>query len=457
MFDKDFLQKHNAKIQWHPMGHPNDSEANQPTIICKGHGVHIEDINGHRLVDGVGGLWNVNCGYGRTEIKEAIMNQLDELAFYSTFKGTTHPRSIELSHVLMEMLQIENMKRVLFSSGGSDAVETALRIARQYWKMLGFKDRYKFISLRQGYHGTHFGGASVNGNNRFRRNYEPLLAGCYHLDSPWLYRNPYTNEPKQLGEICAAQLDREITFQGADTVAAFIVEPVQGAGGVIVPPDNYLPLVREVCDKHNVLLIADEVITGFGRTGSMFGSRGYGVKPDMMCLAKGISSGYIPLGATVVNERIDEAFKQNKDGFGGIYHGYTYSGHPVACAAGLATLKIVKEEKLPENAAKQGIYLMNRLKSLEKYPSVGDVRGKGLMAAIEFVENKATKLAKSVAFVNQIAQSMYQAGAMIRVSGNLIIISPPLVIQEKELSVICDALEAALMKQDRLVIEPKVV
>jgi putrescine---pyruvate transaminase len=448
MFDKDFLQKHNAKIQWHPMGHPNDSEANPPTIICKGYGVHIEDIHGHRLVDGIGGMWNVNCGYGRAEIKEAVMNQMDELAFYSTFKGTTHPRSIELSHVLMEMLQIENMKRVLFSSGGSDAVETALHIARQYWKILGFKDRYKFISLRQGYHGTHFGGASVNGNNRFRRNYEPLLAGCYHLDSPWLYRNPYTNDAKQLGEICAAQLDREISFQGADTVAAFIVEPVQGAGGVIVPPDNYLPLVRKVCDKHNVLLIADEVITGFGRTGSMFGSRGYGVKPDMMCLAKGISSGYIPLGATVVNERIDEAFKQNKDAFGSIYHGYTYSGHPVACAAGLAALKIVKEEKLPENAAKQGIYLMKRLKSLEKYPSVGEVRGKGLMAAIEFVENKTTKVAKSGSFVNQIVQFMYEAGAMIRISGNLIIISPPLVIQEKELSVICDALEAALIKFD---------
>jgi putrescine---pyruvate transaminase len=449
MFDKEFLQKHNAKIQWHPMGHPNDSEEKQPTIICKGEGVHIEDINGHRVVDGVGGLWNVNCGYGRTEIKEAVMKQMDELVFYSTFKGTTHPRSIELSHVLMEMLDVENMKRVMFSSGGSDAVETALRIARQYWKMLGFKDRYKFISLRQGYHGTHFGGASVNGNNRFRRNYEPLLAGCYHLDSPWLYRNPYTNNAKELGEICAAQLDREITFQGADTVAAFIAEPVQGAGGLIVPPENYFPLVRDVCDKHGVLFIADEVITGFGRTGSMFGSRGWGVKPDIMCLAKGITSGYIPLGATVVNERIDEAFKNNKDGFGAIYHGYTYSGHPVACAAALATLQIVKDENLPENAAKQGKYLMKRLKKLEGYPSVGDIRGKGLMAAIEFVEDKKTKKAKNPNFANQIAQLMYQSGAMVRVSGNMIIISPPLVIQEREVAVIADALENALIQLDK--------
>jgi putrescine---pyruvate transaminase len=449
MFDKKFLEEHNAMQQWHPMGHPNDSEANQPTIICKGEGVYVEDIDGHRVVDGVGGLWNVNCGYGRQEIKDAVMKQMDELVFYSTFRGTTHPRSIELAHVLMGMLEVEHMKRVMFSSGGSDAVETALRIARQYWKMLGYRDRYKFISLRQGYHGTHFGGASVNGNNRFRRNYEPLLAGCYHLDSPWLYRNAYTNDPTQLGEICAAQLDREIIFQGADTVAAFIAEPIQGAGGLIVPPANYFPLVREVCDKHGVLFIADEVITGFGRSGSMFGSRGWGVKPDIMCLAKGISSGYIPLGATVVNERIDEAFKANKDGFGALYHGYTYSGHPVGCAAALASLKIVVEEDLPENAAVQGAYLMDRLEKLLRFPSVGDVRGKGLMAAVEFVEDKKTKQPKGAGFMAKVAEHIYRAGAMVRVSGNIVILSPPLVIKEHELAVIVDALESALIHLDR--------
>jgi len=214
-------------------------------------------------------LWNINCGYGRQEIKEAIVKQLDELVYYSTFRGTSHPRSIELSRKLIQMTEQENMKRVFYSSGGSDAVETALRIARQYWKILGYKDRYKFISLKQGYHGTHFGAASVNGNNRFRRSYEPLLQGCFHLDSPWLYRNPYTDDPIKLGEVIAEQLDRTIQFQGADTVAAFIAEPVQGAGGVIVPPENFFPLCREVCDKHGVLFIADEVICAFGRTGSI--------------------------------------------------------------------------------------------------------------------------------------------------------------------------------------------
>ncbi len=444
MFDIDFLKKNNAKQQWHPMGHPNDSDAKPPVIITKGEGVFIEDVDGHRVVDGVGGLWNVNCGYGRTEIKEAIVSQLDELVYYSTFRGSTHPRSIELSNVLMEMLDVENMKRVLFSSGGSDAVETAMRIARQYWKMLGQKDRYKFISLRQGYHGTHFGSASVNGNNRFRRNYEPLLPGCFHLDSPWLYRNAYTDDATKLGEICADQLEREIIAQGADTVAAFIMEPVQGAGGVIVPPDNYMKLVREVCDRHGVLLIADEVITGFGRTGSMFGSRAYDVKPDIMCLAKGITSGYIPMGATVVNERIDNAFKENKDGFGAIYHGYTYSGHPLACAAALAALKIVKEENLPENAHIQGNYLMERLKSIENHEFLGEIRGKGLMVALEFVEDKVSKKMKNPAYVSKLGDAIFRNGAMVRPSGNLIILSPALVINKHEIDLMVNAIEKGL-------------
>jgi adenosylmethionine-8-amino-7-oxononanoate aminotransferase len=440
----EFLQKHNARQQWHPMGHPNDSETNPPIIVAKGKGVYIEDIHGHKMVDGVGGLWNINCGYGRLEIKKAIVSQLDELVYYSTFRGTSHPRSIELSHKLAQMLEPEGMVRFMFSSGGSDAVETALRIARQYWKMLGYKDRYKFISLKQGYHGTHFGAASVNGNNRFRRNYEPLLPGCSHLDSPWLYRNAYTDDPVKLGEIIAGQLDREIQFQGADTVAAFIVEPVQGAGGVIVPPDNFLPLVREVCDRYGVLLIADEVITGFGRTGYLTGCRGYGVKPDMMCMAKGINSGYVPLGATGVNARIDQAFKENKDGFGGIYHGYTYSGHPVACAAAIAALDIVEKEDLPGNAARQGKHLMKRLKTFEeKFPFVGEVRGKGLMLAIEIVADKASKK-PDASLATKIQEMAIRNGVIVRVSGNLLIISPPLVIRKKEVDMIVEAIDRAM-------------
>ncbi len=437
------LKAWNAQDQWHPMGHPNDSLKNPPLIIAKGEGVYVEDLDGKRYVDGVGGLWNMNCGYGRTEIKEAISQQLDELVYYSGFSGTANPRSIELAHKLIEMTQEEGMKRVFFSAGGSDAVETALRLARQYWKLLGFKDRYKFISLKLGYHGTHFGAASVNGNPRIRRAYEPLLPGCFHLEAPWLYRNPFTeDDPELLGRKCAEMLDRMIQFQGPDTVAAFIMEPVMGAGGVIVPPDNFMPLCRAVCDKHGVLLIADEVICGFGRTGSMFGSRAWGVQPDIMTLAKGISSGYIPLGATLFNERIDKAFQDNGDSLGNIAHGYTYTGHPVACAAGLAAIDIAVREDLPGNAKKMGAYMLDRLKELlPRFQHVGDVRGKGLMMAIEFVKDKETKEPVDNSFVPALYQRILSHGALVRPSGNKIMISPPLIIQQREADVILDAIE----------------
>uniref|UniRef100_UPI00059478D3 aminotransferase class III-fold pyridoxal phosphate-dependent enzyme n=1 Tax=Chromobacterium haemolyticum TaxID=394935 RepID=UPI00059478D3 len=346
---------------WHPMLHPNAMKERSPIRIVRGDGCHVFDDQGRKLVDGVAGLWNVNVGHNRAEIKQAIARQLDELEYFQLFDGISHPRAEELSALLIDMLRQEDMARVVFSSGGSDAVETALKLARQYWRLKGQPDRVKFISLKQGYHGTHFGGGSVNGNTVFRRNYEPLLPGCFHVETPWLYRNPFTEDPEELAEICARMLEREILFQSPDTVAAFIAEPIQGAGGVIVPPASYWPRVREVCDRHGVLLIADEVVTGFGRSGSMFGSRLWGVKPDMMCLAKGISSGYLPLGATVVNQRVADAFAANGDFGGVIMHGYTYAGHPVACAAALANLRIVQEEDLPAKAAETGAYLLERL------------------------------------------------------------------------------------------------
>lgn len=448
MTGPDALRAHNARFMLHPMAHPRQMQEQPPIIVARGDGVWITDVDGHRVVDGVGGLWNINLGYGREEIKRAIVEQLDELAFYSCFRGTTHPRAIELSVRLVGMLQPEGMARVAFSSGGSDAVEGALKIARQYWKLMGQADRHKFIALKQGYHGVHFGGMSVNGNTAFRRAYEPLLPGCFHIDTPWDYRNPYTDDPQRLGEICAELLDREIRFQGPDTVAAFIAEPVQGAGGVIVPPPNFWPLVRTVCDAHGVLLIADEVVTGFGRTGSMFGARLWGVQPDIMCLAKGINSGYVPLGATAVSARIADAFLGDQTGSGALMHGYTYSGHPVACASALAALDIVERENVPENARVQGEYLMSRLKPLEqKFRAVGNVRGIGLMACVELVadKEKRTPLDRKAALPAAVAAQTFRNGAMVRVSGGNLILSPPLVIQRPEIDLIVDALEAALV------------
>lgn len=428
---------------WHPMLHPNEMKQRQPIRIVRGDGCHVFDDQGRKLVDGVAGLWNVNVGHNRPEIKQAIIAQLDELEYFQLFDGISHPRAEELSATIIDMLQQEDMARVAFSSGGSDAVETALKLARQYWRVSGQPDRTKFISLKQGYHGVHFGGASVNGNTVFRRSYEPLLPGCFHVETPWLYRNPFTDDPEELAQMCAQMLEREILFQSPDTVAAFIAEPIQGAGGVIVPPASYWPLIRAVCDKYGVLLIADEIVTGFGRSGAMFGSRLWGVKPDIMCLAKGISSGYVPLGATVVNQRVADAFAANADFGGAIMHGYTYSGHPVACAAAIANLKIVREENLPAKAAAQGEYLLAKLKPFaDKYAAVGEVRGKGLMIALDLVQDKQSRepIDPMSGYANRVAEIARDNGVLVRPVGTKIILSPPLVIGQAE----CDAMVAAL-------------
>ena len=442
----DELKSENALHLLHPMAHPGSVRDAPPDIIARGEGSWIWDVDGHRLIDGVGGLWCANLGFGRKEIRDAIVAQLDELPFYNTFRGTTHPRAIELSQRLVGLMAPDGVAAVHFSSGGSDAVEGALKLARQYWKLRGQGDRTKFISLRQGYHGVHFGGTSVNGNTAFRRAYEPLLPGCFHVDTPWLYHNPYTQDAEKLGQICAELLEREILFQGPDTVAAFIAEPVQGAGGIIVPPANYWPLVRRICDQHGVLLIADEVVTGFGRTGHLFGTRLWGVKADLWCLAKGISSGYIPLGATALSDKVMAPFNSGDPVLGAINHGYTYGAHPVAAAAALATLEVLERENIPARAAREGEYFLARLHAMEKrFRLVGDVRGVGLMAGIELVSHKGsrTPFPRAAPELARVQREAYKRGAMIRLSGATIILSPALTIERSQIDLLCDALEGA--------------
>jgi adenosylmethionine-8-amino-7-oxononanoate aminotransferase len=441
------LKAANARRLLHPMANLKAMHDTPPDIIVRGEGSFIWDVDGHRLVDGVGGLWSANLGFGRKEIRDAIVAQLDELAFYNVFRGTSHPRAIELTEKLLNLMAPEQAGSVFFSSGGSDAVESALKLARQYWKILGQGDRTKFIALKQGYHGVHFGGMSVNGNTNFRRPYEPLLPGCFHVDTPWVYRNPYTEDPLALGAKCAELLEREIVFQGPDTVAAFIAEPVQGAGGVIVPPPNYWPLVRTICDKYGVLLIADEVVTGFGRTGAWFGTRLWGVNADIWCLAKGISSGYIPLGATVLNRKITEAFETGDAALATVTHGYTYSAHPVGAAAAVATLDYLQRVDVVGHAAREGAHFMERLHDIgRRHPLVGDVRGVGLMGCLELVADRATKAAfpRGAKQVNRVAREAYQRGAMIRTSGANIILSPALTIERSQIDLLCDALDASL-------------
>ncbi len=439
------MQERNLNY-WQPMTSPVASRESPPKIISAAQGVEITDIDGHSTLDAVGGLWNVNLGYSCQPIKDAISEQLAVLPYYSSFAGSATDKAIELSHALGEWFKEDGLARAFYTSGGSDSVETALRLARQYHKIRGDKDRYKFISLKKGYHGTHLGGASVNGNAKFRRNYEPLLPGCYQIAAPWTYRNPFDeSDPAVLAQLCANMLEDEIQFQGADTVAAFIMEPLLGAGGVIVPHETFMPMVREICDRHGILLIADEVITAFGRTGAWTGSRLWNTRPDLMCTAKGISNGYFPFGATMIGQKVVEVFESNADSFSDIGHGYTYSGHPVGAAAALATLQQLQTNDVAANSAVRGPELASGLQKLmARHDIVGDIRGVGLMQALELVSDRNTKAPLGKAEMTQVFEATYLAGVMVRVSGNNVILSPPLVIDSGHVDKMVSALDVGL-------------
>ncbi len=440
--DSNFIIANNARYGWHPMAHPGDMQKNPPRIVTAAEGVEVIDIDGHRLLDAVGGLWNVSLGHSAPSVKQAMVDQIGRMAFYNTFRGTTNDRVIELSVALREFFAPEGMERAFFTSGGSDSVETALRLARQYQRIIGQPERTRFFSLKYGYHGTHFGGASVNGMNKFRRQYEPMLPGCHHLPAPYTYRNEFDSEDAAvIARGIAARFEAEIAFYGADTIAAFIMEPVLGSGGVLVPHETLMPLMREICTRNGILMIADEVICGFGRTGAESGSRLWGVQPDMMTTAKALTNGFFPMGATLISGTIAEAFETASGADGTLSHGYTNSGHPVGAAAALATLAAVKAQGVVANAAARGEELRAALERLkQKHEIVGDVRGKGLMAALELVSDRATKKPLDKGPVQALFDATYEAGVMVRTSGNNIIISPCLVVEPADI----DRIEAAL-------------
>ena len=445
MKDANFLKEHNARHLWHPMAHPADSLANPPDIIVGGDGVSITDVDGHTTVDAVGGLWNVNLGYSCQPVKDAISGQLDRLPYYSIFRGTTNDNVIELAEMLKEFFAPDGLTRAFYTSGGSDSVEIALRLARQYHKVRGEGGRTKYLSLKKGYHGTHTLAASVNGNANFRTQYEPLMPGCFHIPAPYTYRNPFNEtDPAKLAQLCLAALEDEIAFQGASTIAAFIMEPFLGAGGVIPPHESFMPGVREICSKHGILLIADEVITAFGRTGSWTGSRHWGVQPDMMTTAKAITNGYFPFGAVMISDAVAEVFESDTSGKAAIGSGYTYSGHPVGAAAAIACLRETERLQVKDNAAARGAQLFAGLQGLkDRYDVIGDIRGgHGLMLALELVSDRATKAPIDKASIGKVHRVAYEAGTMVRVSGPNIILSPPLVLSEAHADTILASLDA---------------
>ena len=447
MKDIQELKDLNAKQLWHPMGHPGDLQANAPTIIDRAEGVRIIDLDGHEAVDAVGGLWCANLGYSNNVVKQAISDQLFKLPYYSAFAGTSNAPAIEAAEAVVNFFKEDGMARVFFTSGGSDSVDTAMRMARQYHRLRGQPQRIKYLSLKKGYHGTHFGGASVNGNQRFRTAYEPLLPGCYHLPSPYSYRNPFhESDPAKLAQMVAQAMEDEIMFQDPSTIAAFIMEPIQGAGGVIVPDASFMKLARDICNKHGIFMISDEVITGFGRTGDWSGARHWGVQPDMMTVAKGITSAYFPVGATLVNAKIAETFESDQSGEGSIYHGYTYSAHPVGMAAVNACVSETLRLDLKTNAAARGNQLYDGLKALQAdFDIIGDVRGgHGLMAAIELVSDRDAKTPLDMRAIKCAHKATYEAGTMVRIGGSNLLMSPPLILTQADVAKILVDLRSGL-------------
>lgn len=443
----DLADAHRRSL-WTPFLRMETLRERDPLIFERAEGVFLYDAAGREYLDAHASLWLANIGFGRREVIDAVHAQMQKLAFFSMFQGYSNAPAIELARKLLELTAPEGMRRVFYSDSGSEAVETALKLARQYWKNRGRAGKYKFISRRSAYHGVTLGALSATGITANRRMFEPLLPGFRHIADPNCYRNefgPQVSE-EEISVTAAEALRKAIEFEGPQSVAAFIAEPVQGAAGVIIPPESYLRRCREICTANDVLFIADEVITGFGRIGSWFGCREYQVQPDIMCLAKGLTSGYIPMGATLCTEPIFEAFLGPAGEQREFRHGNTYSGHATAAAAAIANLNIIEGEKLPENAREVGNHLLQRLRTLEKHPIVGDISGIGLLARVELVQDRQARRAFSPpgtvgAMVQRRAQEL---GVILRNVNDVLTFSPPLILTKGQADRIVDVVDQAI-------------
>ena len=431
----------------HPVSNLRSVRENGPLVLARGEGVYLWDTDGNRYIDAFAGLWNVNVGHGRHELAEAAADQIDEVAFVPTFFGLASPPAIELAAKLAEMFP-GNLNHIHYTSGGAESNETALKIARYYWFLKGKPEKVKIISRKMGYHGIAMGALAATGIPTYHEGFGPGVPGYVHVSAPYQYRNGDGLSEDEFVEKLCRELEELIAAEGADTVAAMIGEPVQGAGGVVVPPDGYWTAVKPILEKHNILLIADEVICGFGRTGSMFGEQTYGFEADLASFAKGVTSGYIPLGGVAVSDEIFDVMSAPDRMF---MHGFTYSGHPVGCAVGLRNIQIIEEENLAGNAAAMGDYLLGELhRRLDGTPYVGNVRGKGCMFFVEFAADKAskTKYDPALNVGGRVQAATRKRGLILRATNDGIAIAPPLIINQSQCDQIAggiaDALEEVL-------------
>ncbi|WP_434983425.1 aspartate aminotransferase family protein [Vreelandella zhaodongensis] len=414
-------------------------------IITHADGVYIYDSQGNRILDGMAGLWCVNLGYGRQELVDAATEQMQQLPYYNNFFKTTHPPAVKLAAKLSELAP-EHINHVFFTGSGSEANDTVLRMVRRYWAIKGKPEKQWVISRENGYHGSTVAGMSLGGMTPMHDQGGPCVPGISHICQPYWFGEGRDMSQEAFGKQCAQALEEKILALGEDKVAAFIAEPVQGAGGAIIPPDSYWPAVKEVLAKYDILLIADEVICGFGRLGEWFGSNHYGLKPDLMPIAKGLSSGYLPIGAVLVGDRVADTLIE--DG-GEFFHGFTYSGHPVCAAVALKNLELLESERVVEKVRDElGPYLAKRWQELAEHPLVGEARSLGLIGALELVANKATgeRFDKSLSAGNLCRDLCFDSGLVMRSVGDTMVISPPLIITRDEIDELVDKARLALDK-----------
>ncbi|MDR3498389.1 MAG: aspartate aminotransferase family protein [Parvibaculum sp.] len=425
-------QEMDAAHHLHPFTTHHELAKKGARVITKAKGVHIWDSEGNRLIDGMAGLWCVQVGYGREELAEAGYKALKELPFYNTFFQTTHPYAAELSAKLAEVTP-KGIDRFFFANSGSEGNDSAVKIIRYYWNLQGKPQKKVIIARKKAYHGVTMASASLSGLTSMHPQADLPLPGFVHIDCPYWYGDGGDMTPEDFGLKIARRLEEKILELGAENIAAFVAEPIQGAGGLIIPPSTYWPEINRICKKYDILLHVDEVICGFGRTGKWFGSDTYGIEPDMINMAKGLSSGYQPIAAVGIGGRIGEAIFNSSEEWS---HGFTYSGHPVACAVALANLDVMQKEKLVEKAGGEiGAYFQKKLKELEDHPLVGETRGVGLIGGIELVKDKKTreKYPSELDVGYRCRVHCFDNGLVMRAIGDTMVLSPPLVITKGEL------------------------
>ncbi|SDF11014.1 aspartate aminotransferase family protein [Sulfitobacter delicatus] len=455
MLKNDMLEQWDRENFFHPSTHlAQHARGESPTRVIKtAKGSHITDRDGNQLLDAFAGLYCVNVGYGRTEIAEAIAEQAHELAYYHSYVGHGTEASITLSKMILDRAPA-GMSKVYFGLGGSDANETNVKLIWYYNNILGRPEKKKIISRWRGYHGSGLVTGSLTGLELFHKKFDLPLAQVVHTEAPYYYRRPDVNmsEADYVAHL-VAELEALIEREGADTIAAFIGEPVLGTGGIVPPPEGYWAAVQEVLNKHDILLVADEVVTGFGRLGSMFGSDHYGMKPDLITIAKGLTSAYAPLSGSIVGDKMWKVLEQGTDENGPIGHGWTYSAHPIGAGAGIANLKLIDELKLIENASEVGKYLNAEMKdALGDHAHVGEIRGEGMLCAVELVQDRDSRAGfdPSRKVVPAIVGEMAKAGVIARAmpQGDIIGYAPPFCLTREEADTVVaatvDAVKATL-------------